>query len=88
LVVPLSTEAPAVVRGYHHRITAGTYPFLDPGSDSWAKGDLVEAASWSRLDRVKIAGRFSPASLNAADLKAVQACVLDILGLSRLTPHL
>jgi uncharacterized protein YifN (PemK superfamily) len=88
LVVPFSTDPPKHVRGYHHLIPVGTYPFFELGKDSWVKADMMEAVSYDRLDRVLINGRFSPARLSDADFLAVQKCVLDALSLSRLTPQL
>lgn len=88
LVVPFSTEAPTRVRGFHHRIPAGSYPFFETGKDSWAKADIMEAVSYGRLDRVRIDGRFSTARLSDADFRAVRACALDALSLRRLQPHL
>ena len=88
LVVPISTLKPQPAEDFHHRLPAGTYPFLDRDRDSWVKGDLLSCISRSRPDRVLIAGRYSHAYLAAEDLKAVQRCVLCALGLQHLSTHL
>lgn len=88
IVVPLSTDVPTVPRGYHYRIPAGTYPFLDRSRDSWVKADMMGAVSHRRLDRVLINGRYSRASLTTNDFKEVKKCVLDAMNMKHLTPHL
>src|SRR5689334_4492255 len=48
-VVPLSTTSPRMRQPYHHRITAGTYPFFSPNVDVWAKAHLLVAVAPRRL---------------------------------------
>jgi mRNA interferase MazF len=94
-VIPLSTTPPEPVCLYHCRLT------LDPAlpepwnaPEVWAKCDMVFAASFSRLDLIrmpKVFGqsreyRLSPIPAN--DLDEIRACVLHSIGLSRLTPGL
>jgi hypothetical protein len=63
-------------------------------AEVWVKGDMVFAASFARLDLIrmpKVFGktreyRLSPIPDN--DLDEIRACVLHSIGLSRLTSHL
>lgn len=85
MVAPFSTLPPVPVKGYHHFIAAGTYPFI--GQDSWLKGDMMMAVSKERLERLTLRGLKRPTPLNAADRSACQKAALHALGLGRLVPH-
>jgi uncharacterized protein YifN (PemK superfamily) len=87
-VVPLSTKAPPVVKAFHHRLPAGKYPGLSVIEDSWTKSDLLTTVSNARIDRLIVAGRRQMVLLDAADIKAVRAAVLNALQLGRLVPGL
>lgn len=87
-VIPFSTKAPPVVRGFHFRIAAGKYPSMSLTEDSWTKSDLLTTVSNARVDRPLVAGRRTLVILDTADLKAVRATVLHALQLGRLTNHL
>lgn len=86
IVAPFSTQEPVPTLGYHHFIPHGKYRFFT--ADSWLKGDMVMAVSPHRLDRIAVNGMRGRTPLDRADLEAVQAAVLDALGLKRLIPHL
>jgi len=81
IMVPLSTEAPRDVRAYHYCIPAKKYQFLDQSVDSWAKADLIEAVSYKRLDRCRVAGAYKITWLNPDDFQAILACVKNALNL-------
>lgn len=94
-VVPLSTTDPDPVENYHLLLT------LDPplprpfdSSQVWVKADMISTVSHDRLDRLR-AGRnaagqrtYTMRRVSAADLAAINAAMLEGLGLGRLTPHL
>lgn len=88
IVAPFSTKAPRPQRACHHRISAGAYPFFDPRTDNWLKGDMVMAASRDRLDRLRYDGAYRRAIVSIEDLKAIRTAVLNGLGLATLTAHL
>jgi len=87
-VVPFSTKEPPKVRGFHYRIPKGKYGGMSTLEDSWVKGDLITTVSNARLDRPFVAGKRSRVMLDAADLKAVRAAVLNALQLGRLISYL
>jgi mRNA interferase MazF len=82
LVVPLSRQAPHPVEPVHCRLPAGTYPFLDPRTDSWVKCDMVAAVSGRRLDRLWHVGRYVAPRVERADLEHIYTSVLHALGLA------
>lgn len=93
-VVPLSTKAPPTVMPYHHQLTI--QPPLPAPYDSavcWVKGDMFGTVSFERLELVraekKVMGKrtYLKPSVSAGDLQAIYCCVLQGLGLGRLTPH-
>nr|WP_232037125.1 type II toxin-antitoxin system PemK/MazF family toxin [Asticcacaulis excentricus] len=87
-VVPLSTVAPKTPTKIHHKIAAGTYPFLDPRDDNWVKGDLITTVSNQRLDRPYVAGRRETVKISPEDLKEVRKVVLHALAMSTLVSNL
>lgn len=87
-IVPFSTKKPPNIRAFHYRIPAGKYEGMSVTEDSWVKGDLVTTVSNARLDRPYVAGRRSLVMLNADDLKAIRAAVLNAIQLGRLTSYL
>jgi uncharacterized protein YifN (PemK superfamily) len=88
LLVPLSTVAPDIIEPYHYRIPCGTYSCLSAASDSWAKGDMLTHAAFSRLDRPLENGRHSRIILRAEDLVAVRKAALCAIGFPDLAQHL
>lgn len=60
----------------------------------WVKGDMVYAVGFHRLDLIRTGkDRYGKrtyyyATLNDAQMRGVQACVLHGIGLSRLTKYL
>jgi mRNA interferase MazF len=63
-------------------------------SEVWVKGDMVFAASFLRLDLIRMPKVFGQSReymlspIPANDLDEIRACVLHSIGLSRLTPQL
>lgn len=86
LVVPLSRSVPRPIEPVHYRIVAGTYAFLDPRIDSWAKCDMVTAVSGERLDRLRFAGRYVAPQVSLPDLDCLYAGVIHAFGLAARMP--
>jgi len=86
VVAPFSTREPTPLKPFHVHIPLGRYPFFS--EESWLKGDMLQAVSRDRLDRLWFNGRHQRARLSPADFKAVRAAALAGLGLSQLVPHL
>lgn len=94
-VVPFSTTPPNPVEAYHIRLTMD--PVLPAPYDSqfqWVKADMVYAVSFDRLflfgsgkDRSGKRQYYSR-RVSDTDFKAIQACMLNGLGLASLVPHL
>ena len=80
LVIPFSTQVPALPGPTHHRILAGSYDFLSSARDSWAKCELVSAVDTQRLDRLLYRGCYLAARLTAADLLGIRLGVIHALG--------
>lgn len=78
LVVPFSTRKPEIIRPVHFHVPAARYPFS--ATDQWVKADLITHASFARLDRIRVGGRYQRWKLPHADLVEVQKCVLHALG--------
>jgi len=86
IIAPFSTNQPSPLKPYHHFIPAGRYPFF--AKDSWLKGDMLQAVSRARLDRLVFDGQHQRAALSKADHRAVRASVLAGLGMSALAGNL
>ena len=86
IIAPFSTIEPYPLKPYHLSIPFGHYPFFT--KDSWLKGDMLQAVSRDRLDRLFFDGKHRRAALSKADCKSVRACALAGLGLSPLVAHL
>lgn len=94
-VVGLSTTPPAPPRPYHSLLVLD--PPLPPPWDTvemWVKGDMIAAVGFHRLDHVRIGRdeanrrRYRVDPLSKEQIKDVQRCVLNSIGLFRLTKHL
>jgi uncharacterized protein YifN (PemK superfamily) len=93
-VVALSTAEPRNPMPYHLKLQL--QPALPPpwdAEDCWVKGDMVAAVGFHRLDfvreRTATGDRsYRHATLDAVQLRQVQACILMGLGLGRLTKSL
>ena len=94
-VVPLSTTPPDTIRPYHRSIVIDP-PLPAPWSSRivWAKCDMVFAASFQRLDLIRLPKVYGQQRqyrldiLPSDDLSAIRAGVLSSLGLLHLTKHL
>lgn len=87
LVVPISTTAPNVERAVHVRIDPGRYSFLHEAEPVWVKADMISHVSFTRLDRIWVAGAFARGSdtvLLAEDFERVRAAVIHALGMGYL----
>lgn len=95
-VVGLSTTPPNEKRPYHCKLTIS--PALPEPWDSeevWVKGDMIAAVGFHRLNLIRLpqrdeskTRRYRMNPLTGAQMASVQACVLNGLGLFRLTKHL
>jgi len=85
-VAPLSGIEPNPLRPFHVEFPLGSYPFLT--RRCWLKGDLTQAVSLHRADRIRHDGRFQRASLTAADFRRVRAAVLHGVGMGLLVDAL
>ncbi|GAA0770510.1 type II toxin-antitoxin system PemK/MazF family toxin [Actinomadura yumaensis] len=80
-VVPLSTTAPNNMEDHHHQLSANPLPGK-AAVVCWAKCDMIATVSLSRLDRYQVARRqFVAPAISQADFKAIQAAVINALGL-------
>jgi uncharacterized protein YifN (PemK superfamily) len=95
-VVGLSTTPPDTQRPYHCRLKIS--PKLPPPWDVeevWVKGDMIVAVGFHRLNLIRLGRdddtncrRYRMNVLPKDQLKAVQTCVLNSIGLFHLTKHL
>ena len=81
VVVPVSKTPPGPVEACHCEFKARSYVFIDQAVSVWAKADMVTCVASGRLDRVKIAGRFSAARISSSDLARIRQSVLWTLGM-------
>lgn len=79
-IIPFSTTQPDPVYEYHYLLKEGSYNFIHPTKQTWAKCDMVYRVSFERLDRMKIYGKFQTPRLNLNDiqniLKALQSTII------------
>lgn len=93
-VVPLSMTEPQLVMPYHMKIEfEEEIPLPWGGNVRWVKGDMVFAASFSRLELLrtgKVNGNrtYDYPPISKDKLNLVKCCVLSSLGLAGLTKHL
>jgi len=92
-VVPLSKTEPKQVMPYHAKLRIT--PPLEGWDDiyRWIKGDMVYAASLSRLDLIRTKSNdrkrtYRYSKISDADLNTVMRCVLCGMGLGKLVRHL
>jgi mRNA interferase MazF len=94
-VVPLSLTEPIPVEKYHYKLRM-VRPLPPPwdAEECWVKADMFSTVSYERLEPFKLGrGRdgkrqYYSIPVPAADMKAIQGCVLAALNLWRLTEHL
>ena len=94
-VVPLSTTPPLVPQAYQCELNI---PFELPkpwgNIARWVKGDMVYAVGFHRVELLRLGkglgGKriYQTSTISSDDLRRVQTCVLNGLGLSDLTNHL
>jgi uncharacterized protein YifN (PemK superfamily) len=81
LVVPISMSKPVPTGPHHCRFAPGSYTAFHQTEPAWAKADMLTCVGSHRLDRVRIDGRYSRASISAEDLLRVRGAVLHALGM-------
>ena len=94
-VVALSTKPPIPILSYHCKLTFDP-PLPPPWSSpvKWVKGDMVYALGFHRLNLIRLgkdrSGKriYRYETLPEEDMKKVRSCILNGLGLARLTKHL
>ncbi|MCW5697094.1 MAG: type II toxin-antitoxin system PemK/MazF family toxin [Bauldia sp.] len=94
-VVPLSTTEPRKVEAYHHKIVFDP-PLPKPWNspECWVKADMLATVAFHRLHLIGIGRgphgkrKYLQLVIPRADLKAIQACILEALHLGHLTPSL
>jgi uncharacterized protein YifN (PemK superfamily) len=89
-VVPLSGTPPDPVEAHHHLLEQASLPQSLAGENIWAKCDVIMTVAFWRLDRAK-GGRdangkriYEAKRISAADLRAIERCVLSALSMNHL----
>ena len=90
-VVPLSRTPPKIVKAYHHELDPTSHPDYCRGltlPPVWAKCDMVTTVSIDRLDRYRLKAlhtnrQYVAHTIENADLQAIQAGILNALGLQK-----
>jgi uncharacterized protein YifN (PemK superfamily) len=90
-VVPLSTTEPHPLERWHHELRDVSLPIPLRGKRHWAKCDVLASVAFWRLDRVRgprnpTTGKRTYVSYQVypEDLRAIQAAILAVFGLSHL----
>lgn len=94
-IVPLSTTPPYPVAAYHYKLhVTPALPAPYDAPHHWVKADMFATVSFERLF-LPCAGKdasgkrvYDIRTIDAADLRNIQTCLLHALGLSTLTAHL
>lgn len=94
-VIPFSTTPPNPAESYHVRLVMDP-PLPEPYSSQfqWVKADMIYAVSFDRLflfgaGKAQSGQRqYHSRRVSDEDFKAIQACMLNGLGLASLVPHL
>lgn len=60
---------------------ARSYDFFDPVESVWAIAEMTTCVAGSRLDRVRVNGRYQRCHLRASDLHRVRQATVCALGL-------
>lgn len=81
LVVPFSTQAPAVAQPFHYEIRVGAYPFFQANGSVWAKADMLTCVALSRLDRLYYGGQYQEGHLSTGDLDGIRKGIVAALGI-------
>jgi len=86
IVVPISKTPPSAPDGCHCEFAARTYEFFDLVEPVWAKADMVSCVAHHRLDRIRVNGRYSRATIRKPDLHRIRVAVLHALGMEAWRP--
>jgi mRNA interferase MazF len=81
IVVPVSKTPPVPPRAHHCEFKPRAYYFFDDVEPVWAKADMITCVAASRLDRLKINGRYTGCRIRKEDLDAIRKAVLHALGM-------
>ena len=94
-VVALSTTKPDPIMPYHSELTLPPNTFPENMSKTvWIKGDMINTVGFHRIDLIRLGkdhyGKrsYSYYVLDDKTMEMVQRCILNGLGLSRLTKYL
>jgi uncharacterized protein YifN (PemK superfamily) len=82
LVVPISSKRPNPVSRYHVHFPCDCYDCLAPGTDHWAKGNLIAHVRLDRLDRVKAKGVWCTPLISEEDFRKIQGAIKFALTLT------
>lgn len=77
-VIPLSTTRPNPVEAHHYQLM-GSYPFIHPQKTTWVKCDMIYRVSFSRLDRIKIRGKYQVPVIAERHMKEIISCLYKTL---------
>ncbi|MEA2687439.1 MAG: mRNA interferase MazF [Candidatus Eremiobacteraeota bacterium] len=81
VVVPLSTQPPAICEPYHYQLVA-QYPFLHNTKKIWVKGNMVRHVSVKRLSPFYRANIATARCLTAQDLVGARRAAAASIGVS------
>ncbi|MEE9910537.1 MAG: type II toxin-antitoxin system PemK/MazF family toxin [Deltaproteobacteria bacterium] len=94
-IIPFSTTPPKPEMPYHYKLLLDR-PFPPPYDSpfQWVKADMLATVSFSRLS-IPSSGKskdgqriYIQRCIAGSDLKKIQECMLNAMGLSSLTKHL
>ena len=77
-VLPFSTTPPITEQRFHVKFDPGTYPFLHQTLPCSAKCNMINTLSTSRLDRIRVRGRYMSPSLESDDLAKIYEAMLTV----------
>jgi mRNA interferase MazF len=90
-IVPLSTVQPEPLEKWHHEMNPKSLPENLRDRTCWAKCDMIATLSAERMDLIRTGrgpdGRrtYYSARISAADLAAIELCVIEHLHMKHLT---
>lgn len=87
-VVPISSVEPVPMQPYHHKMNPNSLTPKMQATECWAKCDMLYTVGLSRLDRIRErepSGKriYMTAKVTTADLAAIEAAILNGLGLRK-----
>jgi len=88
IVAPLSATRPNPVEKYHHMLSPDSLPGKFAAKETWAKCDIINTVSLSRLDRVLIGKdekgkrKYVSKKILEDDFQKIQKCIANAPGFS------